>query len=306
MPEKGHLASEASKRESSAASSFRRLILSDVTKFSLRPASSVHTRITMKYALLDTVEGLKRGDLWVFLGWHDVKQRYRRSTLGPFWITLATLIMVGGMTIVYAGLFRQELRTFLPLVASGLVIWGLISGCISEGVNVFIAAGATIKQLPAPLTIHVFRLVWTQFIYFLHNFTIIILAIVITGIPLTPVMLLAVPALILLMLNLTWICLFLGAIGARFRDVPLIVQSFMAALFMITPVLWQPSFLPPERQWVAFLNPFTYLVEIVRAPLLGTPPDLSMWLITIAMAIAGGICTAMLYGRARSQIAFWV
>lgn len=260
----------------------------------------------MRYALLDTIEGLKRGDLWVFLGWHDVKQRYRRSTLGPLWITLATLIMVGGMTVVYAGLFRQELKAFLPLVACGLVVWGFISGCISEGVNVFISASSTIKQLPAPLTIHVFRLVWTQFIYFLHNLPIIALAILITDIPLTPDMLLAFPALLLLIANLTWMSLLLGAIGARFRDVPLIVQSFMTALFMITPVLWQPSFLPPERQWIAFLNPFTYLVEIVRAPLLGTAPSLSIWLVAAALALVGGACAAILYGRSRTQIAFWV
>ncbi|WP_114949011.1 ABC transporter permease [Microvirga calopogonii] len=260
----------------------------------------------MRYALLDTIEGLKRGDLWVSLGWHDVKQRYRRSTLGPFWITLATLIMVSGMTLVYAGLFRQELKTFLPLVASGLVIWGFISGCISEGVNVFISASSTIKQLPAPLTVHIFRLVWTQFIYFLHNTVIIVLVIVVTGISVTPSTLLAIPALLLLIVNMTWMCLLLGSLGARFRDVPLIVQSFMAALFMITPVMWQPSFLPPERQWVAFLNPFTYLVEIVRVPLLGTAPSLSMWLITTAMAIGGGVCAAILYGRSRTQIAFWV
>ncbi|WP_150117818.1 ABC transporter permease [Microvirga vignae] len=260
----------------------------------------------MRDALLDMIEGLKRGDLWVSLGWHDVKQRYRRSTLGPFWITLATLIMVSGMTLVYAGLFRQELAAFLPLVASGLVIWGFISGCISEGVNVFIGASSTIKQVPAPLTIHVFRLVWTQFIYFLHNIVIIVLAIVITGIPVTPVMLLAFPALLLLIANLTWMCLLLGAIGARFRDVPLIVQSFMAALFMITPVLWQPSFLPPDRRWVAFLNPFTYLVEILRAPLLGTVPPFSIWVIALIMAFAGCICAAVLYGRSRTQIAFWV
>jgi ABC-type polysaccharide/polyol phosphate export permease len=260
----------------------------------------------MRYTLLDTIEGLKRGDLWVFLGWHDVKQRYRRSTLGPFWITLATLIMVSGMTLVYGGLFRQELKSFLPLVASGIVIWGFISGCISEGVNVFISASSTIKQLPAPLTVHVFRLIWTQFIYFLHNVVIIVLVIVITDIPITPAMLFVVPALLLLIANLTWMCLLLGAVGARFRDVPLIVQSFMAALFMITPVLWQPNFLPPERQWVAYLNPFTYLVEIVRAPLLGTVLSPSMWLITAAMAIVGGACAAVLYGRSRSQIAFWV
>ncbi|PVE22120.1 ABC transporter permease [Microvirga sp. KLBC 81] len=260
----------------------------------------------MKYALLDILEGLKRSDLWAFLAWNDIKKRYRRSTLGPFWITFATLIMVGGMTLVYGGLFRQEIKKFLPLVASGLVIWSLIAGCLTEGVNIFISASATIRQIPAPLTVHVFRLIWTQIIYFLHNLIAIVLALVIADVSVTPATLLVLPALAILIANLTWISLLLGATGARFRDVPLIVQSFMSAIFMITPIVWQPSFLPPDRQWVAYLNPFTYLVEIVREPLLGNSPSLAIWFVSIAMALGGGLITVIVYGRSRKKIAFWV
>jgi ABC-type polysaccharide/polyol phosphate export permease len=260
----------------------------------------------MKQTLLDIVDGLKRADLWIFLGWHDVRQRYRRSSLGPLWITLATLVMVGGMTLLYAGLFRQELKSFLPLVASGVVIWGLMAGCINDGTNVFITSAATIKQVPAPLTIHVFRLVWNQVIYFLHNFVVVILALFITGTPFTTATIFFVPAILLLIANLSWMTLLLGTISARFRDVPLIVQSFITALFMMTPVLWQPSFLPPARQWVAFLNPFTYLVEIVRLPLLGTAPSLRNWCIVAVLAITGWLFTAWVYGRSRKKIAYWI
>src|SRR6478735_7959772 len=129
----------------------------------------------IKSALLDTLDGLKRADLWLFLGWHDVRQRYRRSTIGPFWITLATLIFVGAMTLVYSGLFRQDIGTFLPLVACGIVVWTYISSCIAEGSTLFISAGTTIKQVPAPLTVHAFRLVWTQLIYFFHNLVVVVL-----------------------------------------------------------------------------------------------------------------------------------
>ncbi|MBD2750003.1 ABC transporter permease [Microvirga sp. BT688] len=255
---------------------------------------------------MDVYEGLKRWDLWVFLGWHDVRQRYRRSSLGPLWITLATLVTIGGMSLLYAGLFRQDLRSFLPLVASGIVIWGLIAGCVTEGTSVFISSSATIKQIPAPLTIHVFRVAWNQFIYFLHNFVLVILALLITGTPVTMASLLFIPALLLLILNLGWMILLLGTISARFRDVPLIVQSLLGALFMMTPILWQASFLPPARQWVAFLNPFTYLVEIVRIPLLGNQPSLVDWTVVGAMAIGGWIAAATLYGRSHKKIAYWI
>ena len=146
----------------------------------------------IKSAFLDTLEGLKRADLWLFLGWHDVKQRYRRSTLGPFWITLSTLLFVGAMTLVYSGLFRQDIRSFLPMAATGIVAWTFISGCLSDGCTLFISASTTIKQIQAPLTVHAFRLIWTQLIYFFHNIVVIVLALVLTGLFLQPAALLFV------------------------------------------------------------------------------------------------------------------
>jgi ABC-type polysaccharide/polyol phosphate export permease len=260
----------------------------------------------IKSALFDVLEGLKRADLWLFLGWHDIKQRYRRSTLGPFWITLATLLFVGAMTLVYSGLFRQEIRTFLPVAASGIVIWTLIAGCISEGCNLFISASTTIKQVPAPLTVHVFRLVWNQVVYFFHNIIVVVLALVAAGVYFKVANLLFFPALLLLIVNLGWIVLLLGTLSARFRDLPLIVQSLITGLFMATPVLWQVEFLPPERRWVAYVNPFTYFVEIVRLPLVGVAPSFALWAVVLAMTLAGWALAIVIYGRARSRIAYWI
>jgi ABC-type polysaccharide/polyol phosphate export permease len=263
-------------------------------------------RIMTKSAFLDTLEGLKRADLWLFLGWHDVKQRYRRSTLGPFWITLATLLFVGAMTLVYSGLFRQDIRSFLPMAASGIVVWTFISSCLSDGCTLFISASATIKQVQAPLTVHVFRLIWTQLIYFFHNIVVVLLALVATGLFFGLPILLFLPALALLTVNLAWMALLLGTLSARFRDLPLIIQSFITGLFMMTPVLWQISFLPPGRQWIAYINPFTYLVEIARLPLLGVAPSLALWGAVLAMAIIGWVIALVVYGRARGRLAYWV
>jgi ABC-type polysaccharide/polyol phosphate export permease len=260
----------------------------------------------IKAAFLDIVEGLKRWDLWLFLGWHDVKQRYRRSSLGPFWITLATALFVTAMTLVYAGLFRQQISTFLPLVACGTVIWAFIAGCLVDGSTVFVSASATIKQVPAPLTIHVFRLVWNQLIYLAHNAVVVVIALAFAGVPLRAETALVFPALVLLLVNLSWMALLLGAVGARYRDVPLIVQSFITGLFMVTPVLWQISFLPPDRQWLAYVNPFTYLLEIVRVPLLGTAPSATLWAAVILMAVAGWLASVLIYARARTRLAYWI
>lgn len=260
----------------------------------------------MKSAISDIVAAAKRADLWIYMGWHDVRQRYRRSVLGPFWITIATVVFIALMTVVYSGLFNQQIQTFLPLVGTGLVVWTLIAGCIGDGANVFISAGTIIRQIPAPLPVHVFRLLWQQFIYFLHNVIVVVLIVIIVGVPVNWATLLVVPGLALLMINLWWIVLLIGSLGVRYRDVPTIVQSFLPALFIVTPVMWQESFLPPDRQWVAFANPFTHLIEIVRLPAIGVFPPLKVWLACILMALIGSLLAMWVYGNARTRVAYWL
>jgi ABC-type polysaccharide/polyol phosphate export permease len=257
-------------------------------------------------AIHDVLDGLGRASLWTLLGWHDVRQRYRRSTLGPFWITLATTLFIGVMTFVYSGLFNQNIETFLPFVASGLVVWALISTCLIEGANVFVGAAPVIKQVSAPLPVHVFRLMWQQVIYFLHNALVLIPVILFTTVPVTPATLLIVPGFALLVVNLTWMILLLGTLGARFRDVPAIVASFIAALFIVTEVIWPVSLLPPDRRWIAWVNPFSYLIDVVRLPTMGTYPDFNLWLICIGLAVGGWVLALAAFARARNRLAFWI
>ena len=254
----------------------------------------------------DLVESLRRADLWIYMGWHDVRQRYRRSTLGPFWITLATMIFIGLMTVVYSALLRQEVRDFLPFVAAGMVVWTMISGCLTEGTNVFISAAAVIRQVPAPLPVHVCRLLWQQVIFFAHNVIVVVLVVIALQLPVRAATLLAIPGFLLLVVNLGWIVLLLGSLGARYRDVPTIVQSFSAGLFLVTPVMWPMTVLPPERRWVATINPFTYLVDVVRAPLLGQAPETMTWLACLTIAVLGWLLALWVYRGARGQIAYWV
>ena len=50
-----------------------------------------------KAAIDDLVGGLRDWRFWTTVGWYDIKQRYRRTTLGPFWITISMGIMTGAL-----------------------------------------------------------------------------------------------------------------------------------------------------------------------------------------------------------------
>ena len=73
-------------------------------------------------ALGDIGQAVWQPELWLMLGWQDIKQRYRRSIIGPFWLTLSTAIMVFALGFLYAAIFRQPLGEYFPYLATGLVV----------------------------------------------------------------------------------------------------------------------------------------------------------------------------------------
>ena len=256
-------------------------------------------------ALRDVVEGAGAFRLWGLLGWQDVRQRYRRSTLGPFWLTISMGALVGGLGVLYAGLFKMDVADYLPFVAAGLIVWGLVSGLITEGCSVFIDAEGTIKQVNLPLSIYVYRVVWRGIIIFAHNIIIYVAAAVFFSINPSWIGFLALPGLLLLCLNGVWMGLLLGLMSARFRDVPQIVASVVQVTFFLTPIIWKPELLP-GRAFMLDFNPFFHFVELVRAPALGQTPGLVSWLAVLGITLGGWLVTLLMYRRYRWRIAYWV
>ena len=256
-------------------------------------------------AFRDLGEGLRAVRLWGLLGWQDVVHRYRRSLLGPLWSTISMGTLVGALGALYAGLFQLPLSDFLPFIATGFIVWALLSGLINEGCTAFIGGDRIIKQVDLPLAIHVYRGVWRNFAIFAHNM--IIFVIVAVGFSVQPGWngLLAVPGLVLLGLNGVWAGLLLGLVCARFRDIPQIVGSIVQIAFFLTPIIWKPELLP-GRSLVLELNPFYHFVELVRAPLLGQAPEAVSWLAVLGITLCGWLATLLAFRRYRWRISYWV
>ena len=101
-------------------------------------------------AQLDLRRGLANWRLWLLLGVSDVRQRYQRSLIGQFWITLSMLVTIAALGAVYSYLFRMSLRDYLPSLAMGIIVWALISAIITDACTVFTAAERYLRQVPCP------------------------------------------------------------------------------------------------------------------------------------------------------------
>jgi ABC-2 type transport system permease protein len=258
-------------------------------------------------AFRDLGNGWKQRPLWGYLGWQDIKQRYRRSVLGPLWISISMGVIATAMGILYGTLFGENIATFLPYVATGLLIWNFVNGCILEGSEVFIANEGLIRFLPAPITLHVYRVVWRQTLFFLHNLVIWLLLVIIFPQPLDWSVLLALPAFALLVLNGAWISVVSGILATRFRDIPPIIASVTQLLFFMTPIVWSYERLKsnPLAGYVE-LNPVMHFVEILRQPLLGQEIIWRHWYVVGAITLVGCGTALVCLRNYRSRVAYWV
>ncbi|MDM2732973.1 ABC transporter permease [Citrobacter sp. Cy070] len=258
-------------------------------------------------AFLDVTAAIKRYSLVGMLGWQDVRQRYRRSALGPFWLTISMGVMIGTIGIVFGQIFNSPMQEYLPFLAIGLILWGFVSSVVTEGCTGFIAAEGVIKQLPIPLFVHILRMIWRNILILAHNIVIFPLVLLAVGKPIGLIALIAIPGFLLALINLIWIALILAVICARYRDLPQIVSSILQVVFYLTPVMWMPSLLPQRAGlYLLDLNPVYHLLEIVRSPLLGQFPSATNWVISLLLALIGWCVAIIVYGRYKRRIAYWL
>lgn len=253
----------------------------------------------------DLWKGLQRHEIWWVFAAHDIKQRFRRSTLGPFWLTLTMGIMISALGFVFGQLFKQNLNDFLPYLAVGLIFWGLMSSIINEGCTAFIGGESYIRNVPMPISVHYYRVFARNLIIWAHNMVIYFLVILIYPPQFSWAILLFIPGLFLFLLNLGWMGLIAAVLSTRFRDIPQVLTNVLQVIFFMTPVFWSAKALPDRTAFIE-LNIFYHILELVRSPLLGNTPSPQTWIVCVVLACVGIPASIWLYRRAYARIPYWV
>jgi len=261
---------------------------------------------TTSEALTDIGQAAWRYDLWLAMAWQDIKQRYRGSMLGPFWVTINMGLMVGMLALIYGRLFGAAKSEYLPFLTLGFLTWLWMANTAGESTMMFVLAQRYIKQMRLPMALFVFRLLARNLIVLAHNFVVYIIVALVVGLKPGWTALLAIPGLLLGFICMFWLSLLFGMLSARFRDFPQIVTSLIQVIFYITPILWEPAQLGTQRYLVVDFNPVYYFIEIIRAPLLGHQPPIGFWKLTCLITLAISVIVFPIFRRFRGRIAYWV
>ncbi|MDB5868712.1 MAG: putative type polysaccharide/polyol phosphate export system that might be involved in cell [Polaromonas sp.] len=253
----------------------------------------------------DTRRALRSLPLIFFLAWSDMQARYRRTVLGPLWLTLATALGTAGLGLIWSELFKLDRAVFVPALTAGLIMWQLLSGCVTEATTTFWRQASMIRNVQMPLALYPIQMVVKHALNFLHVLPVFIVVALIFDVPVNAHTALVIPCLLVTFANLLWITMLLSMLGARFRDLEYLLMAGMPILMFLSPVFYRPSYLPISGTLI-WLNPFSHFIELVRYPLLGTPPPGFVVLTNLGMLAVGGAVTMRLFHVKRDRIAYWV
>ena len=260
----------------------------------------------MNSFLKDLALTLKKARIWLYMSYQELIGRYRRTTLGPWWITMGTGIGVGAMGIIWGVFFNINLKEFFPYIAVGFVFWIFLSASVIEAPMTYISLAHMMRSVRLPVLLFIFTGIMKNIYNLMHNFLIILVVFFVFQVLLQWEMLLFIPVFLLLMISTFLVTVILAFLGARFRDVSHIIASFMTFMFLLTPVMWRPDILQGKRAALVFINPFAYYLAIIREPLLGRIPNPIYYYGVGAMIVILFLVSRSIYKRVAHRIVFWL
>ncbi len=260
----------------------------------------------MTRANTDLGNALAAWRIWIGLGWQDIQIRYQRTLLGPWWVTMGQMVTFIVMGMLFSAVLRTDVRQYMPYLSISIVTWNLFASIILESPLIFIDAKHLILSVRMPLLVHVLRSIVRQFLVFLHNFLAVVVVCLYFEQPVNESWFL-LPLSVFLLLGIALPCsVALAILGARFRDAQPILGIATQVLFFLTPIVWRWQDLPLASKWWVTINPLHHMLELVRAPLLGSWPDSDSLFIVFLMMILLNLWAWGIFILFRSRVPYWI
>ncbi len=236
----------------------------------------------------------------------DFKNKYRNSILGMAWSFLSPLGLVLVIGTVYSLVFKVPSKEFIPYVFSGIMPWTFISSVADISTVAFINSQGYIKQTQVPIEIFPARFVIGLFI----NLLISLLAYFLIYMIIAPEkfslnMLMVLPSLFIwLIFAIGWANI-VSIVNLYIRDYQPLQSIVFQALFYATPILYKVDMIPKEYEIIYNINPFFYMMEILRQPLLGNKIlENSYFIIAASFSFITFILSILIIKRVGRNIAF--
>ncbi|MGX4805053.1 glycosyltransferase [Bradyrhizobium guangdongense] len=238
------------------------------------------------------------------LAWSDMRHRYVRSLLGPFWMSLQMAIVVAVLGSVIGQMSNGDMLARLPMLALSMTAWTFLNSVVLDATTALQNSASLIRDRALPPVIFLLQCTFRQGLFALHNACVpLALWLLLTPHNLSGA-LAALPGLSLFVVCTFALSLVLGALATRYRDLKPIIESTLMLAFLASPVIWSADMVN-HRSTVMRLNPLTHLFAVWREPLTGGnigATSITYVLVMLTLLLGASVLTL---GHLR-KAAFWI
>lgn len=227
----------------------------------------------------------------------DLRLKYRGSILGFVWSLANPLLMIVVYTIAFNYILGMRVQGFVFYLMLGIIAWTFFANSAVMSTGAIVENGGLVKSIFFPRAILPVATVLFNFAqYLLTALVFVPLMLVLYGVrPAAPMLL--YPAFLALQLLFTiGIALILATATAFFRDVRHFLEVALAALFWLTPIVYQFEQISNGARLAILLTPMSpFVVAYQKIFFYRQWPDLTVWLLaTTYAAVALGVGAALM------------
>ncbi|MCP8883379.1 ABC transporter permease [Devosia sp. XJ19-1] len=258
---------------------------------------------SLKGAFDDVGSGLRMRRIWMALAQEDIGDQHRRTRLGPLWLLISYLAFAGTFIFVFQR-GDSGAQNYPAYVATGLLVWLYIMETINQSITLFAREESFIKGTTLPLTVYVMRLAMQSVIRAAYALAGCIAILALSGVAFSAGWMWSLAGIVLLLVVTPAVIIVIAFLGAYFPDSQFVVSNLMRIGMFLTPVFWSYEGSGGLRHFLYYWNPFTYFLEIVRAPILTGDMAAYPFLFCLASGCLIWAIALFTLGRCRRQLVF--
>lgn len=148
----------------------------------------------------------------------DLKVKYRRSVLGYLWSLLNPLLMMVVMSVVFSYMFRYDIPNYPIYLITGQIMFTFFSESTTMAMTSVIGNAALMKKVYVPKYIFPISRVLSCFVTLLFSLAAVVIVMLATRTPVTPVIVLFPLPLVYVLLFSIGVGLILSVLAVYFRD----------------------------------------------------------------------------------------
>ncbi len=204
--------------------------------------------------------------------------KYRQSVLGVLWSFLNPLMTMAVQYLVFSQLFRSDISHFPVYLLTGIILFSFFNECVTLGMDSIVLNGPLITKVAMPKLIYPLSRSISSFISLVISLVPLLGAMLLSGTPLTPALLLIPAAIVLLFLFSLGMSLILCTLNVFFRDTRFLWSVVSLLWTYATPIFYPISIIPAAWQPIFRLNPMFQFIDFLRTIILqGAWPSWGQW-----------------------------